>query len=91
MLPLEGGKRHHLTTINRGSFFGELAFLDRGTRSADVEAKMPTELYRLSRRSFDNLSRANSVMGVQMFAWLALAISERLRQTDAELRILEER
>jgi SulP family sulfate permease len=91
MLPLEGGKRHHLATIGRGGFFGELAFLDRGIRSADVEAKVPTDLYVLSRSRFNELARSDATMGVQVFARLSLAIAERLRQTDAELRILEER
>jgi len=91
MLPLEGGKRHHLATIGQGGFFGELAFLDRGVRSADVEAKVPTDLYLLSRSRFDELARSDATMGVQVFARLSLAIAERLRQTDAELRILEER
>lgn len=91
MLPLEGGKRHHLATIGQGGFFGELAFLDCGIRSADVEAKVPVDLYLLSRARFNELARANATLGVQVFARLSLAISERLRQTDAELRILEER
>lgn len=91
MLPLEGGKRHHLATIGRGDFFGELSFLDRGTRSADVEAKVPTDLYVLSRARFNLQSRSDAVLGVQVFARLASAIAERLRQTDAELQVLEER
>jgi SulP family sulfate permease len=91
MLPLEGGKRHHLATVSRGGFLGELAFLDRGVRSADVEAKEPTELYVLSRTLFDDVCRSDAVLGVQVFVRLAIAISERLRQTDLELRILEER
>ncbi len=91
MLPLEGGKRHHLATIGRGGFFGELAFLDSGVRSADVEAKEPSDLFVLSRSRFNELARANATLGVQVFARLSLTIAERLRQTDAELRILEER
>jgi sulfate permease, SulP family len=91
MLPLEGGKRHHLATIGRGGFFGELSFLDRGVRSADVEAKTVTDLYALSRARFNVLSRSSPTAGVQVFARLAIAIAERLRQTDAELRVLEER
>jgi SulP family sulfate permease len=91
MLPLEGGKRHHLATIGQGGFFGELSFLDRGVRSADVEAKVPTDLYVLSRARFNMLSRTYPTVGVQVFARLAFAIAERLRQTDAELQILEER
>lgn len=91
MLPLEGGKRHHLATIGRGDFFGELSFLDRGVRSADVEAKVPTDLYLLSRARFNQQSRSNAAFGAQVFSRMAFAIAERLRQADAELRVLEER
>jgi len=91
LLPLEGGKYHHLATICQGGVIGELAFLDRGVRSADVEAKVDTDLYVLSRARFNDLARANAAMGVQIFARLALSIAESLRQTDAELRALEER
>jgi SulP family sulfate permease len=91
LLPLEGGKYHHMATICQGGVIGELAFLDRGVRSADVEAKVDTDLYVLSRSRFNELARANAAMGVQVFARLALTIAESLRQSDAELRTLEER
>ncbi len=91
LLPLEGGKYHHLATVCQGGVIGELAFLDRGIRSADVDAKVDTDLYVLSRSRFNTLARANAAMGVQVFARLALSIAESLRQTDAELRVLEER
>ena len=91
LLPLEGGKRHHLATIGQGGFFGELAFLDRGIRSADVEAKTPADLYVLSRARFNELAKADATLGVQVFDRISLAIAERLRQTDAELSVLEER
>jgi sulfate permease, SulP family len=91
LLPLEGGEHHHLATIGRGDFFGELSFLDRGIRSADAEAKVPTDLYGLSRALFNVQSRSDAVLGVHVFARLASAIAERLRQADAELRVLEER
>jgi SulP family sulfate permease len=91
LLPLDRGKFHHLATIGSGDFFGEIAFLDKGKRSADVEAKVPTDLYVLSRARFNQQSRSNPTFGVQVFARLAHAIALRLRQTDAELRVLEER
>jgi SulP family sulfate permease len=91
MLSLEGGKRHHVATVGRGDFFGELSFLDRGARSADAEAKVATDLYVLSRDHFDTHVESDAAIGVQLFARLALAIAERLRQTDAELQVLEER
>ncbi|MFZ2491652.1 MAG: SulP family inorganic anion transporter, partial [Thermoanaerobaculia bacterium] len=90
LLPLEGGKRHHLATLGRGEFFGEMAFLDRHTRSADAEAACATELYVVSRASFDRLAeKCPSTLAV--FEQLALAIAARLRLADAELRALEER
>ncbi len=91
LLPLEGGKFHHLATICQGGLTGELAFLDRGVRSVDVEARADTDLYVLSRSRFNELARANATMGVQVFARLALSIAESLRQNDAELQDLEER
>ena len=91
LLPLRGGKRHHLATFGQGDFFGEMAFLDRGTRSADAEARTDCELYVLSRREFNAHALADSVLGVRVFARLARAVSFRLRQTDAELRSLEDR
>jgi SulP family sulfate permease len=91
LLPLEGGKFHHLATIGQGDFFGELAFLDRGARSANAVAKVPTDLYVLSRSRLNELSRANPEFGVQIFARLAHAIALRLRQADVELRMLQER
>ena len=91
LLPLKGGKRHHLATIGRGDFFGELSFLDRGIRSADAETKVATNLYVLSRSRFNERSYSDAAFGAQVFARLALAIAKRLRHTDAELQALEER
>ena len=91
LLPLEGGKRHHLATFCRGDFFGEIAFLDRGRRSADVEAATAAELYVLSRERFEALVRSNPALAGRVFEQLAFALSKRLRVADTELRALEER
>ncbi|MCX7044009.1 MAG: SulP family inorganic anion transporter [Candidatus Sumerlaeota bacterium] len=91
LMPLEGKRRHHLATIGAGDFFGEISFLDRGVRSADAEAKAPTDLYVLSRAEYDEHLLSAGALAAQFFARLALTIAERLRQTDMELRMLEER
>ena len=91
MLPLERGKFHHLATIGRGDFFGELAFLDRGQRSANAITKGKTDLYVFSRSRLNELSHSNAEFGVQIFARLAHVIAVRLREADAELRMLQER
>jgi sulfate permease, SulP family len=91
LLPLKGGKRHHLATFGRGDFFGEMAFLDRGRRSADAEARTDCELYVLSRREFNTHVYNDAVLGVRVFARIARAISLHLRQTNSELRVIEDR
>ena len=91
LLPLEGGRRHHLATFCRGDFFGEMAFLDRERRSADVVAATAADLYVLSRGRFDSLVKQNPALGSMVFEQLAYALSKRLRVVDTELRVLEER
>ncbi|MGH8120021.1 MAG: SLC26A/SulP transporter family protein [Gammaproteobacteria bacterium] len=91
LLPLEGGKRHHLATFCRGDFFGELAFLDREPRSADAQAATATDLYVLSRDRFDALVKLDPTLGGRVFEQLSFALSKRLRIADTELRVLEER
>jgi len=91
LLPLEGGKRHHLATFCSGDFFGEIAFLDRGERSADVEAHTATDLYVLSRARFEVLAGRDLKIAGLVFERLSFALAQRLRTADAELRVLEER
>lgn len=91
LLPLPGGKRHHLATMARGSYLGEMSFLDNDRRSADAEVRIDTDLYRLSRRRFNALVHENAVVGTKVFARLALMVSRRVRSADAELGVLEQR
>ena len=91
LLPLKGGKHHHLSTFAQGDYFGEMAFLDHRQRSADAVAKIDCDLYVLSRKEFNAQVYNDAVLGVRIFARIASAISLRLRQTDSELCALEDR
>lgn len=91
LLPLKSEKVHHLATFGRGDFFGEMAFLDRGVRSADAEAKTDCDLYVLSRKEFDQRALKDAVLSVRVFERIARAISLHLRHTDTEVRALEDR
>ena len=91
LLPLKGDTCHHLATVERGDFFGEVSFLDHSPRSTNIEAKVETDLYVLSRTRFNERGRSDPDFGVKIFAGLALTLARRLRHTDAELQALEER
>lgn len=90
VLPLNGRKSHHLATFARGDFFGDMSFLDGSTRSADAVALTTVDLYILPRAAFDRIADEDPAVGKKIFARLARALAIRLRQTDAELRALEE-
>jgi SulP family sulfate permease len=90
VLQLEAGKAHHLVTFARGDFFGDLAFLDRGMRSADAVAATRADLYVISRSRYDLVAVADPALGRKFFWRLARALGFRLRQTDTELRALHD-
>lgn len=89
-LDLEGGRHYLLGVFGRGNFFGEIAFLDQGLRSADAVAGTDTELCVLSRKAFDELARQEPALAAEFFSRLARGLALRLRYTDSELRALKE-
>lgn len=89
VLPLGDNVNYHLSTFTRGNFFGEMAFLDQDCRSADAIAFTDTELFSISRKSFDAFAEEHKKVANNLFEGLARALAIRLRYTDAELRVLQ--
>jgi SulP family sulfate permease len=89
VLPLSATQSHHLGTFGRGSFFGEMAFLDGDVRSADAIAFSDTELYVLSRKNFDAMADEHKKLALGLMEGIASILASRLRYTNAELRVLE--
>ena len=80
---------HHLGTFGRGAFFGEMTFLDGAVRSADAVAFSDTELYVLSRKTFESLADKHRKLAFSLIEGIASVLASRLRYTNAELRVLE--
>lgn len=89
-LSLGDGEPYHVATFARGDFFGDMAFLDRGVRSADAVAVTRTALLVLSRSRFEKVAEDHPRLGQQFFASLARSLAIRLRHADSEIRALEE-
>ncbi len=89
-LPMTGGVSYHIASFGRGDFFGEMAFLDQAPRSADAVALTPVSLFVFSRADFDAATATHPRAASLVATRLARALAERLRQTDVELRVLEE-
>lgn len=90
VLPLADGVSYHLVTHGAGDFFGDLAFLDRGVRSAGAVASNPTDLYVISRSQFDRLAVTHPQIAASLVSRLAIVLALRLRQSTAELQALKE-
>jgi SulP family sulfate permease len=90
LVTLDSGKPLCLATFGRGHFFGDMAFLDHSPRSANALATVDTDLYVISRDRFDEVVRAQPLVGIKIFARLARVLASRLRHTDAELRALQD-
>ena len=89
MLPLNERQSIHLGSFGRGNFFGEMAFLDGATRSADAIAHNDVDLFVLSRKSFDMLASEHKKVAINLIEGLASALAARLRYANAEMRALE--
>jgi SulP family sulfate permease len=89
-LPVGDSHRHHLATFGRGDFFGEMAFLDQQPRSADAVAERETDIYVIQRSAFDGLSEQHRHAALNLVEGLARTLAMRLRQTNIEVRALED-
>ena len=89
MLPLDNGKARHLSSFGRGDFFGEMAFLDGDSRSADAIAFTDVELFVISRKTFDTVAEDHKKVALSLMEGLASVLASRLRYTNVELQALE--
>ncbi len=87
-LPLESGSRLRIISFGRGDFFGDMSFLDRRERSADAVATCDTEVFEISRSTFDETALRDPRLGWHVYSGLARVLAVRLRHTNTELRAL---
>jgi CRP/FNR family cyclic AMP-dependent transcriptional regulator len=71
-------KGRKVVTLGPGKWFGELALLDRGPRSATIEAETDMELLVLEQRHFLGLLDSMPSMARKMLG----ALASRLRESD---------
>ena len=85
MLPFCDRKSVHLSTLGQNNFFGEFSFLEASPHYTDVIAASETELYVISRASFDLFSIHHKKAAFLFMQSLARVLAERLKLTRSEL------
>jgi CRP-like cAMP-binding protein len=78
-----------LDAFTAGMTFGELAFIDRSPRSANVTALGPVECRVLTRETFALLERDAPAIKIRLLENLALGLTGLVRQADRELAALK--
>ena len=78
-----------LDAFTSGMTFGELAFIDRSPRSANVSALGAVECRVLTRDAFGQLEREAPAIKIRLLENLALGLTGMLRQANRELAVLK--
>ncbi|MDD5772225.1 MAG: cyclic nucleotide-binding domain-containing protein [bacterium] len=76
------GKEETLSILGEGEFFGEMALLDGGLRSAKSVAEEDSVLFVINKDDFMNLLIKDGPLAVKFFITIIKVFSLRLRQTD---------
>ena len=71
-----------LMTFSAGTVFGEVALLDRETRSASVQADEDLVCYVLTAGAFDELAREHPSAAIKLLTNLGRELSGRLRRAN---------
>jgi CRP-like cAMP-binding protein len=78
-----------LAAFTSGMAFGELAFIDRSPRSADVTAVGAVECRVLTRDMFSQLDREAPAIKIRLLENLALGLTSMLRQANREIAVFK--
>ncbi len=74
-----------ITTLAKGGSIGEMALIDKLTRSASVRAVAPSSLIVLTRKGFDLILKLHPEIGIKILKGVASLLSINLRKTSDKL------
>ncbi len=84
MIP--GAGEEALAILERGQYFGEMAMIEDGPRSADAIAHIPCTVALIEREKLDQLMFTDKDLAYVLLWTFVRTLSERLRETNEKLR-----
>lgn len=81
----EIGENVVIARLTKGSSIGEMALIDKSTRSATVMAKQPTTMVTLTEKGFELLTQNSPALGVKVIQKIARLLSLNMRRTSSRL------
>jgi len=79
---------HPVATLGEGAFFGEIALVDDGPRSADVFASGPTEVLVITRMTLGLLAAVQPGAAIHLLAAIGKSLVSKLRADNRRFREL---
>lgn len=83
---MKGGA--HLETVEAGEPLGEIAFIDKGPRSATIVAATNTALIRLASDQFEQLLAHDKELATKIYRSIIITLCKRLRDATQALKII---
>ncbi len=81
----ETGENIVIARLTRGSSIGEMAIIDKSTRSATVVAVQPSTMVTLTDRGFEILADKSPGLGIKVIQKIARLLSLNMRRTSSKL------
>ena len=88
-VPVENDGRKRLATFSAGMVFGEMAFIDRAPRSANIVADSEMVCDVLTLRDFDQLGESQPALKIKLLENLSLCLCRRLRTANRKLSVFD--
>lgn len=82
------GKGKRLSTLGRGSIFGEMSVFDGAPYSASVRALQDCDVHIMRADDFMKFLRQNPKEGVEILSTLVVSVSNRLRRANLALSVM---
>ncbi|HAV61276.1 MAG TPA: hypothetical protein DCY13_02810 [Verrucomicrobiales bacterium] len=77
---MQDGREITIATLGPGEFFGEMALLDHGPRSADVVANKDSVLLKITSRAFEQILKEAAALAAPFLYALSKTEVARMRQ-----------
>jgi CRP/FNR family cyclic AMP-dependent transcriptional regulator len=87
----KGKNEHMLATLDAGSAFGEMSFLQKAPHSATVRAATAVKVLRMTRESYEQLHTRNPTAAYKITQIVVSLLAQRLRRMDDWIADLVER
>ena len=83
-------RRKRIHSLSAGTFFGEMALLDRRPRSANMEAREEMICYRLNIHDFERLKKNSPALALAILSSISKTIAARLRYANEMISDMED-